>query len=341
MNLFRLSMAAFTSAAILAQAQGQQPASSVGDALPAPVVASIKAATTVKTIYPVTGTEYFDGGVLKADEIVFSSGAKLVLRATNRPWIAVVAKKIKFADIAAWSRIERDMTVISAGAGNAGANGPPGANGPHDVNRAGGPGSPGADGGTGGTGAVQSIPHLYIIAGEFTAPDSTPLPGYMRLSLVFPGIDGGNGGRGGNGGNGGRGGNGKEGATSLFDCKEGGGPGGRGGDGGRGGGGGRGGDGSRGADITYVSLAQGIDLLSYAKVVNVGGEGGMGGSPGSAGAPGGGGNGGRQNGFCSAKPDGAGGSSPNPPTLGVGPRGADGSKGSVTAITVSSFAPLF
>jgi hypothetical protein len=342
MTRLRTCAAALASSlAFHAAAQGPQPATSVGTALPAPIVEAIKAAALVKTIYPVTGTEYFDGSVLKADEIVFSSNSRLVLRGVARPWIAIVAQKIKFADVEAWSRIERDMTVGSARGGELGGAGSNGPRGRDDINRTGEQGGHGGDGGTGGTGATQPLPHIYIIAREFTAPDSSPLPGFLRLSLVFPGIDGGQGGRGGNGGNGGRGGNGKEGATSAFDCKEGGGPGGNGGNGGRGGQGGRGGDGGSGAGITYVSLAQGIELLSYAKVLNVGGEGGLGGTPGSAGNPGGGGNGGRQNGWCSAKPDGTGGATPNPPTLGNGPRGAEGSKGTVTAITVTSFAPLY
>ena len=342
MTRLRLHFLAIACGSILnAHAQSPQPANSVGDALPAPVVEAIKAAATVKTIYPVTGTEYFDGDVLKADDIVFSSGSRLILRGTNRPWIAIVAQKVKFADVATWSRIERDMSVTASRPGDPGSAGPNGARGRDDLNRTGEPGGHGSDGGSGGAGAAQGMPHIYIIAREFTAPDSSPLPGYLRLSLLFPGIDGGQGGRGGNGGNGGRGGNGKEGATSAFDCKEGGGPGGNGGNGGRGGQGGRGGNGGTGANITYVSLASGIELLSYAKVLNVGGEGGLGGTPGSPGTPGGGGNGGRQNGWCSAKPDGAGGASPNPPTLGNGARGADGNKGTVTAITVTSFAPLF
>lgn len=313
----------------------------VGSSLPPAVIDAIKAAAIVKTIYPVTGTEYFDGDVLKADEIVFASGSRLVLRGVNRPWIAIVAKKVKFADVTAWSRIERDMSAVSGPDGSSGPNGANGGRGQDDIGRAGGPGGAGGDGGTGAAGQTRGLPHIYFIAGEVTSPDSTPLPGYLRLSLLFPGIDGGNGGPGGNGGAGGRGGNGKEGATSLFDCKEGGGPGGTGGSGGRGGRGGRGGDGGAGSNITYMSTAAGIELLPYAKVVNVGGEGGRGGPPGNAGVPGGGGDGGRANGFCGSKPAGSSGSSPNPPTLGTGAPGADGAKGTVTAVTVKSFAPLF
>ena len=70
-----VSLLACTSA-FHAVAQGPQPATSVGAALPAPIVEAIKAAAVVKTIYPIAGTEYFDGNVLKADEIVTGADAR-------------------------------------------------------------------------------------------------------------------------------------------------------------------------------------------------------------------------------------------------------------------------
>lgn len=314
-------------------------ADSVAEALPADVLAAVRAAVAVKTIYPVTGAERFTGQILKADEIVFAPGASLTLTATERPWIVIVAKKWKFADVAQWVKIA--ATAAPAAAGAQGARGSNGADNWGETGRHGNPGYPGAPGGTGGRGATVRLPRIYLVGGEFTSPDGAPLPGALRLALSFAGVPGGAGGIGGAGGNGGHGGNGKEGATGPFDCHEGPGPGGDGGAAGRGGAGGDGGTGGNGADLVYVSLAEGIEQLSYARVINTEGYGGSGGRAGRVGSPGGAGSGAGRNGWCGSSGPGSAGAYPSPADGGPGRDGDDGHKGSVTAITVRSLAPLF
>lgn len=309
-------------------------------ALPPDVFAALKNATSVKTLYPINGTETFPDTILKADEIIFSPNAKLVVTSMDSPWIILAANKIKFADVTKWSVISRDLGIKAVN-GTVGANGENGANGRGQTDRRGHDGTNGNDGGQGATGSTRKIPDIYLIAGEFTSPDGAPLPGFLRLSLVFPGVDGGSGGKGGNGGNGGRGDSGEMGATSIFDCKEGGGPGGKGGNGGVGGRGGDGGTGGPGANITYVSGQDGIELLSYAKVINVGGSGGQAGDPGQPGNGGSGGSGADRNGFCDSTSNGPDGKRPEPKDLGKGQDGGEGAKGTVTAITVKSLSPVF
>ena len=84
-----------------------------------------------------------------------------------------------------------------------------------------------------------------------------------------------------------------------------------------------------------------MELLSYARIVNIGGAGGQGGYPGRAGNPGRGGAGAGRNGLCRPTAPGSDGDRPTPRDLGPGTDGADGRKGVVTAFTVSSLAPVF
>lgn len=314
-------------------------ADSVAEALPADVLAAVRTAVAVKTIYPVTGAERFSGQVLKADEIVFAPGASLTLTSVDRPWIVIVAKKWKFADVTQWVKIAASAVQAPAGAqGSAGANG---ADNRGETHRRGNNGHPGAAGGAGGRGATVQLPRIYLVGGEFTSPDGAPLPGALRLALSFPGVPGGAGGVGGTGGNGGHAGNGKEGSTGAFDCQDGPGPGGDGGAAGPGGAGGDGGTGGNGADLVYVSLADGIEQLSYARVINTEGYGGGGGRAGRVGSPGGAGSGAGRHGWCGSSGPGSAGAYPSPADGGPGRDGNDGRKGTVTAITVRSLAPLF
>jgi hypothetical protein len=307
-------------------------------ALPPEVSNAIQLAQKSKTIYPITGNESFAGQILKADEIVFSSGAKLTLEALDQPWIAIVAKRLKFTDVSQYSSIIRDL-ALKAPDGQPGANGARGADGEGETNRQGNPGQNGVPGAPGGAGGTRQLPHLYLVIGELVVPDGQQFPGFVRLEFNVPGFDGGNAGRGGNGGPGGNGAAGKEGATSFFDCKSGGGPGGRGGDGGPGGAGGNGGNGGNGANVTLVSNPKDIELLSFAKILNIPGVVGRGNVAGISGAPGAGGPGAPRNGYCGPKDPGPYGT--RPPPAGNGIDGVNGQKGTVTAFSIDSLAPLF
>jgi hypothetical protein len=311
----------------------------LSDSLPADVLTAIQNATSTKTIYPVTGNETFRDQILKADEIVFDSGATLTLTGLDKPWIVLIAKRWKFADPKNMVKISRGSRF--AGAGSDGSAGTDGLDRPGETNRRGNDGDPGQAGYSGGRGGTSQLPKIYLVGGAFTSPSGDPLPGSLRLTLGFAGIAGGDGGEGGRGGNGGNAGNGKEGATSAFDCKEGPGPGGNGGNAGTGGAGGDGGRGGDGANITYIALADGIEQLSYARVVNVEGYGGTGGRPGRAGKAGNGGGGASSNGWCGPSGPGYPGDFPKPADFGQGENGSDGKKGVVTAITVSSLSPIF
>ena len=309
----------------------------LSDSLPPDVLAAVQKAVSTKTIYPVTGNEAFNGQILKADEIVFDSGATLTLSDLSKPWIVLIANRWKFTDPKTPVKIRRAARM--APAGGHGGDGNPGAHNPGETNRRGNDGGNGEAGSSGGRGGTLQLPKIYIVGGSFTSPTGDPMP--LRLTLEFSGIPGGNGGDGGAGGNGGNAGNGKEGATSAFDCKEGPGPGGNGGAGGAGGAGGDGGRGGNGADLIYISLAEGIEQLSYARVVNVEGYGGMGGRPGRAGRPGDGGAGANNNGWCGPSGPGYPGEFPSPADFGQGESGPDGKKGLVTAVTVGSLSPIF
>lgn len=312
---------------------------SLSDALPPDVLAAIRNAVSTKTIYPVTGNETFRDQILKADEIVFDSGATLTLTGLDKPWIVLIAKRWKFADPKTMVKIMRGRPVAKTGYD--GSSGSRGQDNPGETNRRGNDGGAGQPGSTGGTGYTVQLPKIYLVGGAFTSPSGDPLPGSLRLTLDFAGVPGGDGGAGGDGGNGGNAGNGKEGADSLIDCKEGPGPGGNGGASGAGGAGGNGGRGGNGADFVYVSLADGIEQLSYARVINTEGYGGVGGRPGRAGRPGNGGAGAGSNGWCGPSSSGFPGDFPRPADFGQGDNGSDGRKGTVTAITVSSLSPIF
>ncbi|WP_315755832.1 MULTISPECIES: hypothetical protein [unclassified Bradyrhizobium] len=320
----------------VALAQQQIPTGS----LPPDIAAAIKAAPLTQTLIPISGEEKFAQQIIKADEISFAAGAKLTLTGLNYPYIVVAAQRIKFANPDTYSIIQRDPQAVAA-VGSDGPAGPNGADNPGETNRTGNPGYPGGPGGPAVAGQTRQLPDVYLVAGELSDPKG-PIPaGLLNLVLLFRGIDGGDGGTGGKGGNGGRAGNGKEGATSLFDCKEGGGPGGTGGAAGPGGRGGDAGAGGQGADLVFVTTRPAYEVLSYSRINNVGGRAGLPGRGGSPGNPGPGGKGAPANGWCKGTGGGSPGNFPSPANLGFGNPSPDGAKGTVTAVILPSVGPLF
>lgn len=323
-----------------AQVPGTGSADNLGKALPPDVLEAIKKATDVKKIFPVNPNEKFAGQVLRADEIVFAPGATLTLTNLNVPFIVIAAKRWKFADATVTTKIERDPSVrpqpgADGGVGNNGANGQ------GEVNRRGNDGGAGTVGGLGGDGESKVMPHIYLVSGDMTTPKGEPLPGFLRLTLLALGIDGGNGGSGGKGGSGGQGARGKEGATSGFDCKEGPGQGGTGGVAGQGGQGGKGGSATDGAEITVVGTKPVTELFSYARIFNDGGYGGRAGRPGAPGQVGRGGSNAPGNGWCKSGQPGDAGGYPEPIDQGSRGPGKDGIKGETTLITVKDLSPIF
>lgn len=308
--------------------------------LPADVLDALKNAQKNTTLFAVNPGDQFDGQILKVDELVFSPAGSLTLTARNVPFIIVSAQRWKFADPDTGSTVQLDRT-ITARHGTKGADGAQGADGSGEVNRQGNPGAPGGPGGSGGDGERIDRPHLYLICGEIQTPDGKPIPGYLRLSVVGLGINGGDGGPGGKGGNGGRGAAGKKGATSAFDCKEGAGRGGSGGGAGQGGQGGRGADGGAGADVTVLAKADAIELFSYARFVTEGGYGGRPGRSGTPGSVGAGGRGGTSNGWCKSGPAGDSGDFPHPIDLGTRGPGQDGDRGDIVLVTVKNLTPIY
>lgn len=336
MNICRLMVCSALLLPGAAMAQQQIPTGT----LPPDIAAAIKAAPLTQTLIPISGEEKFSQQIIKADEISFAAGAKLTLTGSNYPYVVVAAQRIKFANPDTYSIIQRDPQAMAA----AGSDGPAGANGadhPGETNRTGNPGYPGGAGGSALTGQTRQLPDVYLVAGEIVDPKGPIPPGVLNLVLLFRGIDGGDGGTGGRGGNGGRAGNGKQGATSPFDCKEGGGPGGTGGAAGPGGRGGDSGAGGNGADLVLVTTKPAYEVLSYSRMNIVGGKAGLPGRGGSPGNPGPGGQGASANGWCKGTGGGSPGSFPSPANLGFGNQAVDGAKGTVTAVILPSVGPLF
>ncbi|MFC5460728.1 hypothetical protein [Massilia niabensis] len=324
----------------IAQDNNLGTAENLGKAVPPDVLDAIKKATSVTTVFPVNPGEKFAGQVLKADEIVFAPGATLTLTNLKVPFIVIAAKRWKFADATITTKIERDPSVKGSN-GMPGATGGNGLDGSGEVNRRGNDGVRGEAGKLGADGQELKMPHIYLVAGDLTSPKGEPLPGFLRLTLVALGIDGGAGGNGGKGGNGGRGAGGKKGATSGFDCKDGPGRGGTGGVAGQGGQGGKGGNGSDGAAITVIGPKPATELFSYARIFNDGGVGGRAGRPGAPGQVGRGGGAAPRNGWCGSGQPGDAGDYPDPLDQGTRGPGSDGAKGQTTLITVNNLSPIF
>lgn len=333
-----IRIAALLAAAMVVVQAGAQTIP-IGNNLPPEIAAAIKSAPLTQSLIPISGTEKFSQQIIKADEISFAEGSRLVLTNLNAPWVVVAARRIKFAKPESYSTLLRDPSIQSAAAGAVGTTGARGADHPGETGRRGNDGYPGGPGGPGGNGQTMKLPIVYLVVGDIRDPKGSVPPGLLSLVVNLRGVDGGDGGIGGAGGGGGNAGNGKEGAAGPFDCREGGGPGGTGGAAGPGGSGGNAGAGGNGADLVLVVTQKAYDVLSYARINNVGGAAGQPGRAGNPGKPGNGGAGAGSNGFCKATSPGASGG--YPPASNSGAPAADGNKGSVTAAILPSVDPLF
>lgn len=250
-------------------------------------------------IFNVSNDEKYKERILKCDELVFSANSKLTLEAIRPgvPYIAIVAKKIKFSAPEAKTILIR--SDFNAQAGKTGINGDPGADGMSE-GAGGANGNYGTQGGEGAGGSALKLPDVYLIGGEIVNQPGTPIP-WINLVITIKGIKGGKGGQGGHGGKGGNGREGQDAADSCCGCKRGARPGGDGGIGGRGGRGGTGGRGGDGANLIFCGDEKFLDLISFANVVNFGGEGGDRGDGGNGAGGGTGGRGGRASFYCAGE----------------------------------------
>lgn len=257
------------------------------EALPANIIAELKAAPNQGGIYNVNGDKTFSGKILKADTITFNSKSKLRLTGSY-PYVAVVARRIlvgapdeQFSIVAspgraAYVQSPKPPHPGKARSGNSGSPKSNGENGAHGVN--------GVDGSNGLNG--RSAPTLYIIANVIQRQDGTVPPTFADVSLDTQGQNGEAGQDGQDGQHGGNGGSGGPSVSGLFGCEGGAGSGGNGGNGGAGGRGGNGGNGGRGGDIYYGGSDAVMDLFSFASTITFGGKGGAAGSHGMNGDPG-------------------------------------------------------
>jgi hypothetical protein len=247
--------------------------------------------------YTVEGNQRFDGFFLKADKLIFKSGAKLVFSRQalqNRRVFYVVARQIVMQNNAAPGTITWEGATdnfVPNVAGQAGTGNYPG-----------GGGQAGAQGNEGRAG--ESAPSLYLAV--LSVPGSGPI-------IDFQGFVGGSGGQGQKGGSGGAGGPGDNASQDLVNCRRGAGNGGGGGAGGPGGPGGLPGRGGNGGSFTLLTTPDLIAPLTARLRVLVAG--------GSAGAPGSGGPGGE------GGPGGPGGAEALPWCRGSGSQGPNGPPG--------------
>jgi hypothetical protein len=306
--------------------------------LPTDVRDAIRASRTTSEILQISGIERLSGQILRVDELVFQPNSVLELQSLDKPWVAIVVRRLKFADPTAPSAIRRrpDIVAPTGAAGARGSNGRDakgrqGANGRNG--QAGQRAAPGGDGGT------AALPTVYLIAESVEAGRGTFASGVFAFSIEMPGIEGGAGGQGGSGGRGGRGSNGRDGNSDAVSCRRSAGDGGDGGASGASGPGGNGGRGGDGAPIVLVSSAAGLDVLSYARLVTDGAPGGKGGLGGSATKGGEAGSRGGGRGLCSSGSPGAAGAKG---AVGrPGEDGAAGSRGRVFTFALSTRNELF
>lgn len=282
-------------------------------AVPAAVLAEIRATPRTKEIYPIDKPVVrFTGKVLKVDTLVFRPNCKLLLMDNTQEWLAVVARTIKFAapDEMGEIGVMPDDTV------NPPAEHPwpvppaaPGIKGGKKQN--GTPGSHGVDGLRGNDGENgKPCPALYLFADSIETQAGGELPNFISLRLWSRGRYGAEGGRGEDGQSGGTGGDGGNGiwSNSRFQCTTTPRSGGAGGNAGSAGDGGNGGIGGDGMLVHFGGSSDAINLLEYADVVNFAGQPGVQGMPGVNGAPGAGGARGARPGKCtggSGGPNGA------------------------------------
>ncbi len=270
-------------------------------AVPPEVLAAITAAPCTTGVFQVDKPVVtFTGQVLKCDSLVFQPNGRLLLTANFHPWLAIVARDIKFAapDIEAEIGIQPAFTPNPTPAQDLAL--PPAAKGSKGGRaQVGGPGADGLPGKHGINGAdAPPAPTLYIVAARVSVQPGAPAPDYIALTLYNPsryphegqaGQEGQQGGKGGDGGNS---------VWSGVRCEAAARSGGQGGAGGAGGNGGNGGKGGDGGNVHYVGSASAIDLLEYSKIFHDGKRGGEYGRAGANGAPGLGGARGSRKGDC-------------------------------------------
>lgn len=313
-------------------------------AVPAAVLAEISAAPQTAQIYPIDKEVVrFAGKVLKVDTLVFRPGCKLLLMDNKQPWLAVVARTIKFAapdevgeigvlpDDSVVPPMEHPWPVPPAASGKKGGkgeNGTAGANGVDGLR-----GVNGADG--------PAVPALYLFADAIEAQPGGGTPDFISLRIWSRGRYGAEGGTGQDGQSGGAGGDGGNGVwvESRLQCTtaaRSGGPGGAAGTAGDGGNGGRGGDGML---VHFGGSTQALNLFEYAKVNNFAGQPGLAGRAGANGSPGAGGDRGSRPGGCTGGERGPNG----PAAVGIPKDGQVGLPGNRGAIQkqVLSVAALF
>jgi hypothetical protein len=314
-------------------------------AVPADVTAAIAAAPLTAGVFQVDKPVVdFRGQILKCETLVFRPNCKLLLLTNTLPWLAVVAKSIKFAA----PEIEAQVGILP----NKNA---PSATPPQEFplprakqGKKGGEGvvgGPGVDGiaGQDGIDGVNALPAptLYLAANGVFVQSGAPIPDFISLTLHNlaryasegqSGQDGQQGGKGGSGGNG-------VWVASRLQCVTAARSGGPGGAGGAGGNGGSGGDGGHGGDVHYIGSASAVDLLEYAKVRNEGTLGGFSGRAGVNGAPGPGGARGAHPGECTGGSTGPTGKASNATPL-DGKRGKNGERGAIMS-TVMDVNVLF
>jgi hypothetical protein len=275
----------------------------------------------------VSGRKSFDEWFIKADKLVFESGATLVFSKqaqSKHSTLLIVAKQILCRDSNSPGTItwERDAPAPPSGIGAQAPGGQDGtANGV--AGQQGASGGPGTNGSQGG-----NAPSILIISLELPP---------TNLSIDFNGNDGGSGGPGIGGGQGGRGGAGDSASQSLFNCNRGAGNGGPGGSGGRGGKGGDGGQGGAGGHVTLLAPHESIgSSASKIKILvnsGRGGDPGAGGNGGQGGIGGPGGSG--QAPYCAGGGN-AGSPGSNGPAGTTGERGQDGRPGQYAMGSIST-----
>jgi hypothetical protein len=278
--------------------------------IPANVLTTSKNSPKKGDVISVTANGYnFPGQVLKADVLTFDTGGVLNLSGLQFPFLAVVAKEIKFADPEerAYIKLPTDRIIPGDGlpipplhkakSGNAGPAAKNGDDGTAGLN--------GKKGNKPSNGLI--VPTLYLFTNKITIQPGAGLPNAIKLHIYCNGVDGGKGGDGQNGQDGGNGGDGGPSKWNGLWCDAGAGSGGNGGKGGHGGAGYEGGDGSNGGDVFYCGSEDAIDTFHYSKVYALPGYKGNGGKNGTNGIGGSGGARGAHTGKCEGGENGHGG----------------------------------
>jgi hypothetical protein len=243
-------------------------------------------------------TYIFREQILKVDTLVFGKGSRVLMAANNLPWLAIVARTIKFVSptnmgeigVAPLPPFDKPAERPALGRAAKGSKG--------RLKEVGGAGSDGVNGADGVPALpTPPSPELYILTGRVDTQNKADLLTLVIWSWGANGQNGGDGQHGQSGGEGGDGGNSKmhkNSANCKHDARSGG-PGGKGGNGGNGANGGPAGD---GGEVVIGSTTQAIQTLEYANFQTSAGAPGAGGKRGSNGGPGEGGARGEHRGTC-------------------------------------------